>query len=230
MSNDGIAYATRTTGVEATVTVPQMPIGPITGRLDEAALDLRLPIREGDAPQPYAYGIALEGLTLSDNLWDMLPMMTGAQIDLPRDPVNLVIALSGEATLPFELMDPAVYAGFAPPPPPMPSALNLDELRVEGVGVSLTGTGAIAFDASDMTTWEGIPAPSGSVNLALTGLQGLVQTLVQAGLVPAEQALFAQGMLGAIARPVGEDAYESEIVFGPGAQITANGFPIPLPR
>ncbi|MGR3540504.1 MAG: DUF2125 domain-containing protein [Hasllibacter sp.] len=230
MSNEGIEYEVETNGPEGTFQSTDLPIGPSTARVDRLALNLSLPVREDAEPQDFAYGIALEGLTVSDNLWDMLPMMTGTQIDLPRDPMTLRIALSGQATLPFELLDPGTFAGAAPPPPPVLSTLNLDDLLLTGAGIELTGSGAIAFDADDMETWGGVPAPSGTIDLALSGLQGLIQTLVQAGIVPADQALFAQGMIGAVARPVGEDAYESEIVFGPGAQITANGFPIPIPQ
>ena len=230
MGNDGIRYEGAAEGIVATVETSEMPIGPVTANLERVGIDLVLPVRQGEAPQDYAYGFAYEGLTLSDNVWDMLPMMTGAEVDLPRDPITIRLGMSGQASLPFELFDPEVYAGGTPPPPPMPTTLSLDDLLISGVGVELSGTGAIEFDQDDLETWGGVPAPSGTVNLSLDGLQGLVQTLVQAGLVPPEQALFAQGMIGAVARPVGEDAYESEIVFGPGAQITANGFPVPLPQ
>ncbi|PRY92792.1 uncharacterized protein DUF2125 [Hasllibacter halocynthiae] len=228
ISADGMSYSTESTAVRLAVETPELPVGAVSGTLDRVALSLTAPTVSSEEAQDFSAELRMEGLALSDSVWDMLPDMVGAPIDLPRDPATIAIALTGQVILPFDYFDSALYEQSQQPEPPLPTTVTLDELRIDFAGVELTGDGTVDFDLDDMESFDGFPAPDGTIELSLTGLQGLVRTLVQAGLVPAEQALFVQGMVGAVARPVGEDQFVSEIVFGPGASITANGFPIPL--
>jgi len=58
----------------------------------------------------------------------------------------------------------------------------------------------------------------------LTGGNTLLDTLVDMGLVPSEQAMGARMMLGVVARPGdGEDTLVSEIEVNEEGQIFANG-------
>lgn len=230
LAADGMSYSASSESVRLAFETPELPIGEVSGTLERTVLALTAPTTSSEEAQDVAMELRLEGLTVSDNAWDMLPMMVGAPVDVPRDPATVALALSGQVVLPFDYFDTALYEQPQPPEPPLPTTLSLDEFRIDLAGVELAGTGSLDFDLDDLESFDGIPAPNGTIELSLIGFQGLIRTLVQAGLIPAEQAMFAQGMIGAIARPVGEDQFVSEIVFGPGASITANGFPLPLPQ
>ena len=134
--------------------------------------------------------------------------------------------MTGKAKLLFDLLDPAqmeaVDRGEA-----MPGELNavtLNALTVRAAGAELTGEGAFTFDNSDLETFDGMPAPEGSVDLALSGGNGLLDKLVNMGLLPEEQAMGARMMMGLFAVPgAGEDSLTSKIEVKSDGQILANG-------
>jgi len=100
--------------------------------------------------------------------------------------------------------------------------LTLNNLQVSFGGAELTGVGDV-----DFTPGQIIPVPVGSVDLSLTGANGLIQTLSNAGLLPPEQAGMARGMLGMFAIPgSAPDSYTSSIQFGADGSVSANGVPL----
>jgi hypothetical protein len=108
-------------------------------------------------------------------------------------------------------------------------ALTVNELRLAVAGALLTGGGAFTFDNADTTTFDGMPAPDGTINLSLKGGNALLDTLVSMGLVPQDQAMMARMMTGMIARPGAEaDELVSEITVRPDGTILANGAPLPF--
>ena len=97
------------------------------------------------------------------------------------------------------------------------------------VGATLTGEGQMNFDNSDMETFGGFPAPSGTVDLALQGGNGLMDKLVEMGLLPEQQAMSARIMIGMFAKPdpeAGEDALKSTLEITPSGEVLANGMRI----
>lgn len=72
-------------------------------------------------------------------------------------------------------------------------------------------------------TIPGAPRPEGQLNLAINGVNGLIDTLVQMGLVPEQEVMTAQMMMGAFTRPVGDDMLETTIEINSEGQILANG-------
>lgn len=145
---------------------------------------------------------------------------------LPRDPATIAIDVTGKAKMLFDFFDPeqmvAVESGEA-----MPAELNaltLNNLLVSIAGAKLSGTGDFTFDNSDLTTFDGMPKPTGGIDLALNGGNGLMDKLVQMGLLPQEQAMAARMMMGLFARPgEGEDSLTSKIEINEEGHILANG-------
>ena len=69
-----------------------------------------------------------------------------------------------------------------------------------------------------------MPLPSGTLNLMLTGGNALLDTLVNMGLVPEDQAMGARMMLGMFARPGdGPDTLVSTIQVNEDGSVLANG-------
>ena len=75
----------------------------------------------------------------------------------------------------------------------------------------------------------GMPPFAGNLSLNMVGVNDLITKLSSAGILPPEQAMSAQMMLGLFARP-GETAGElvSEIEMTEDGQIIANGQPLPF--
>jgi len=108
-------------------------------------------------------------------------------------------------------------------PPGQLETLNLNDLLVSFGGAEISGTGALAFDNTDTVTYGGMPKPIGTIDLAINGANGLMDKLVQAGLIPEDQVMMGRMMLGMFAVPVGDDMLTSAIEFTADGGILANG-------
>ena len=73
----------------------------------------------------------------------------------------------------------------------------------------------LTFDNTDTTTFGGVPAPTGSIDLKAVGVNGLLDKLMAMGLVPEDQMMGARMMLGMFAKVVeGEpDTMTSNVEF-----------------
>jgi hypothetical protein len=97
-------------------------------------------------------------------------------------------------------------------------SLKVNQLQLTVAGADLTGTGALTFDNSGP-----VPKPIGTVDLKLTGGNGLMDKLTEMGLLPQDQAAGFKMMLGMFAKPAGDDVMTSEIEFKDDGSILANG-------
>lgn len=217
---DGMAYDIGAVGLDAAVSGSEIPFPELTASVDELGFGFDMPVQASDTPSEFSADLTLAGLTVADMLW----MIVDPGQNLPRDPATLIVELSGQANWLFDIMDPELQENPPAGPPGELHALSLDNLTLSLVGAQLTGTGAFTFDNTDLETFEGLPAPTGGIDLQLVGGQGLLDKLVGMGLVPEDQAMAARMMLGLFARPGdGPDTLTSKIeVRGDGA-ILANG-------
>lgn len=161
-----------------------------------------------------AFQLFLRDYTASDNIWALAD--PGALI--PRDPITFALDL--EAVL--RVLQP-IFGDIEPDEAMELQEVTLRELTLRGGGAEILGEGGGTVDLSG-----GVPRGDARLELSINGLIGLSGAVAQLGLVPPEALLGLRGALGAFAKPVGEDAFLSEIVISPDGTITANGFPLPL--
>jgi hypothetical protein len=103
-------------------------------------------------------------------------------------------------------------------------ALTLKELQVKIAGADLTGSGAFTFNNDDLETFDGLPAPTGDINLKLVGGNGLLDNLIKMGMVPQDEAMGVRMMMGLFAvAGDGEDTLTSKIEVKDDGSIFANG-------
>ncbi len=224
MSKDAIAYEV---GQKKTATVlasSDLPFPEVTVGYDEFAISFNLPLSRSDTPRDFHARAALRGLTVGDAVWSMFD--PGGQ--LPRDPATVAIALAGKLKVLVDLMDPAQIEKLdrMQESPFVPVELTLEELTVSFGGASLTGEGQATFDPDSPIRVEGMPLPVGQIRLRLEGGFGLLDTLTAMGLVPPDAATGFRAMLGAFAKPVGDDQLESVIEMNEQGQVSANGIPL----
>lgn len=212
-----LSYEGGSDGVEISVSGDAIPFPELTATLDRLAFGVTMPIAQTDRPQDFALLLNLSGLTVSDALW----AMADPAAVLPRDPATLLIDLVGKAKLLVDLGDPEQMTG-ADAPGEL-NALTIKRLNLNFAGADLSGSGDFTFDNSDLTTFDGMPAPEGTAELKLVGGNTLIDKLVEMGLLPGDQAMWARMMLGGLAKPSGEDTLTSTIEFGADGSVTANG-------
>jgi hypothetical protein len=217
MDKLALAYKGGAKGVEVLLSGAQIPFPEVALRYAETAFDLVMPLSKADAPQDFRMGVTLRDLTVSDEIWAMVDPMA----NLPRDPATLVIDARGKATLTADIMDEAAMNSGMPPG--QLDAFDLPALQLRIAGAELTGNGALTFDNTDLVSFDGMPAPTGTVNLNLSGGNGLLDKLVAMGMIPEDQAMGARMMMGMFARPGnGPDTLTSTLEFKDGG-FFANG-------
>lgn len=224
ISAAGVQFASGSKDVTMLVDSPAMPIPDLSGSYGEAAFSLAMPLQKSDAPADFNLLVKLVDLKVSDTLWGMID----AAGVLPHDPATLIIDTKGTATLTSDLTDEAAMDAMGDAPPGQLNSFDVTQLNLKIAGAELTGEGAFTFDNSGPTIAEGVPMPTGSLSLMATGVNGLIDKLVQMGLVPQDQAMQGKMMMGMFALPgEGPDTLVSDIEFKDGS-MKINGMEMPL--
>lgn len=103
------------------------------------------------------------------------------------------------------------------------NSLEINELTVRGAGVEIATEGSFIFDNSDLESFDGLPRPEGAVTIAINGANGLIDKLIQMGIVPQEEAMMPRMMMGMFTTPVGDDQLTSTLEINAEGHVLANG-------
>ena len=201
--------------------LPDMPL-PISARLGSADFNLVTPLNASEDEQEFALGLSLNDIEVDDSLWSLIDPSRA----LPRDPAQLTLDVDGRAKTFVDLLDffGLMAAGQSDEIPGELNSLRLKDLRIALAGADLSGSGTFTFDNADLVTFGGLPRPEGAIDLALTGANGLMDTLVQMGLLPEDQAMSARMMMGLFSVPgTGDDTLTSTIEINSEGHVLANG-------
>ncbi len=221
MNKDLLEYSGSSNGVNFNLNGAEIPL-PVVAGLGEVAFNLLIPVAKSETPSDFAFGLTLADFVTSDDLWSMLD----AGNVLPRDPATISLDLVGKAKMLFDFFDPAQMAAVenGEAMPAELNALTLRNLLVSVAGAQLSGTGDFTFDNNDLESFGGFPKPTGGIDMKLVGGNGLMDKLVEMGLLPQEQAMGARMMMGLFARPgEGEDTLTTKVEINADGHILANG-------
>jgi len=209
---DRLNYGGGAKDVAISVSGSTIPVPALAMSYGEAAFNLLMPVSKSDVPGDFALLTKLIDFKLSDDVWSLLD----PEKILPRDPATIVIDAKGKANWTVDIMDPAAVETVAEDSMPAQlHALDVAELTLKAAGAEVTGDGAFTFDNSDTTTFPGVPLPTGQLDLKIVGANGLLDRLVQMGLLPEDQAMGARMMMGLFARTVegSDDTLTSTLEF-----------------
>lgn len=202
------------------LTSPQIPFPEITFALAESGFNLLMPLAPSDEPSDFGFLVKLVGVEISDMIWGMFDPSSA----LPRDPATIIFDVSGKMNWLADITDPKVAENFDGETPAELYELSLNDLTVSLVGAEAKGTGQFVFDNTDLVTFDGLPAPTGAIDIDIFGVNALIDTLINMGLLPQEQAMGARMMMGLFARPgQGEDTWTSKIEVKGDGSVFANG-------
>lgn len=221
MGPEGLTYDVLQRDVAMNVLMTEFPL-PLSFSAAEIGTGIQMPLQKSPDEQGFGLVVTLRDFAVSDMIWGLVD----PQGQLPRDPATLVVDLSGTAKVLFDFLDPA-QATVLEQTGAMPGELNtlsLNALTLDVAGAKLTGSGDFTFDNSDLTTFDGVPRPEGALDLSLVGGNGLLDKLVNMGLVPQDQAMGARMMMGLFAVPgAGADTLNSKIEVNGEGHVLANG-------
>lgn len=217
INDSQVSFDTLTKSLAVTAMGGAVPL-PVDVGLGEFGLSFAFPAAATEEAAPFALGLNISDLTISEMIWGMIDPAAA----LPHDPITLQIGLSGTGKV-----DASVFSGEMPAEamgqPGELESLSLDNLKIAIAGAMLTGEGAFTFDATDMETFGGFPAPEGAVTLVGTGINGLLDKVQQMGLPIEEQLMGARMMLGMFATVTGDDQLESKVEVTADGQVLVNG-------
>ena len=205
-----LAYGVGSKGAAFTISGASIPIPEVKVSFSEVLFNLLMPVSKSEVPEDFAFTTRIVDLTVSDDIWAMADP-TGS---LPHDPATIIIDTKGTAKLTVDIVDEAATAALGDAPPGELHSLELTDLTAKIAGAVLTGAGALTFDNSDLTTFEGMPVPTGKIDLKLTGANTLLDKLIAMGLVAEDQAMGFRMMSGMFATVgEGEDTLTSTLEF-----------------
>lgn len=219
MQDTAMAYTGEATGVALNYAGTDVPL-PVSVSMGTMGFNMLFPVAETPEPTDFALGLTLADIEISDAIWGLIDPAG----QLQRDPATLKLDITGQGRLTQDMTDQQAMMDNAGTPPGELNALTVNDLRLAVAGAELEGNGAFTFDNTDLSTFPGMPKPTGALDLELTGGNQLLDTLVAMGILPQEQAMGARMMLGLFARPgSGPDSLTSRIEINDEGQVLANG-------
>ena len=214
-----LSYGFAFDGVNVNAQVPDLPF-PVTFSWDQAETAFNMPLASSDTSEAFGFNFALTEVIVNDEIWAMADP-AGA---IPRDPISIILDVSGMGKLFFDLLDPeqAEAMAFADVPGEIES-LSLGNLLLSAAGAEIQGAGDFTFDNSDLETFNGVPRPAGELNVNIKGANALIDTAVEMGLLPQEQAGMGRLFMGMFTTPTGDDELTSKIEINDEGHVMANG-------
>ncbi len=218
---DELIYTGGSRGIDFSLWVPNEVPFAIEAAMARYGFDIRLPLSQGeDGPRDARFAFNFTDLAFNNDIWRLIDPTES----LPRDAFTVALGLEAQVTPFFDVMDPDQQESLRMTD--VPGELNgvqLTDLTVRGAGAEITGNGALTFDNDDLETFGGFPRPEGTVEFAINGVNGLVDSLIEMGVIPADDALMPRMMLGMFATSVGEDMLTSTIEVNREGHVLANG-------
>jgi hypothetical protein len=204
-----LLLATQGRGVKLAMSGPDIPLPQLSLSYAESGFTLLMPMAKSDDPQDFAFLTKFIDLSVSDDIWGMIDPAG----QLPHDPATLVIDTEGQVKLTTDIMNEAEMAELGDGAPGELHSLDITEVHARIAGAELTGSGSFTFDNSDTMTYGGVPAPTGKLDMKLTGGNGLMDKLVLMGLLSQDDVMGARMMLSMFANQVSDDELTSTLEF-----------------
>lgn len=205
-----LLLATTGKGVQMSLSGPEMPLPQVSLSYAESAFTFLIPITASEELQDFTLLTKIVDLAVPENMWGLIDPAG----QLPHDPATVIIDTKGKVKLTTDIMDEAAMAALGEVPPGEIHALDITEIKASVAGAELTGAGAFTFDNSDTMTYGGAPAPTGKIDLKLTGGNTLLDKLVAMGLLTEDDAMRARMMASMFANQgAGADDLTSSLEF-----------------
>lgn len=218
IDKDKMNYGSAIKASSFTVSGPEIPFPEVVVTLGETVFNILMPVSKSEVPQDFGFTTKLIDFTISEDVWGLVDPAAV----LSRDPATFIVDLKGTGFWKQDIMDPDVQIDGVEPPGELTS-LDLSQILVKAAGAEVGATGGLTFDNTDLVTFDGVPAPTGTINVTIKGVNALIDNLIAMGILPDDQAMGARMMLGVFARPgPGPDELTSVIEFKDGG-LFANG-------
>ena len=220
VAKDAFRVSSASKETEVGLTSNELPFGPIQLSLAKTFQEIEIPVSISQDPNPFTYHEEIVGLSISDNLWDLFD----PEQALPRTALSYILNVTGTGNWLIEPFSDEFASPLATEPKGELHSLTLNELRLSAAGAELTGAGDFTFNNDDLTSYRGLPAPIGTLDLKLTGINRLIDSLIEIGLLTSEEALpIRVGLAGFTVKGDGDDTLISHFEATSDGKFLSNG-------
>jgi hypothetical protein len=188
-----IDYSLDTEGGSLRIAGAKIPLAEAAMTYGGFAAHMRIPVSESSKPAPFALGLTLSEVAVSEPVWALIDPTKA----LPHDPASLNLDAGGKITLLRSL--------FAEPAAPQGTqgaqinTLDITNLNLKAAGAEVTALGGLTMDYGTPARRKDPPVPSGKIDVKATGLTALLDALVKMGVIPQNKAMQARMMLSIFA-------------------------------
>ncbi|MEM1129062.1 MAG: DUF2125 domain-containing protein [Pseudomonadota bacterium] len=219
-TSERLGYDAQSQNSEVTVSGDAIPMGPIATRIAAAEVAFDLPAAPSETVQSAQGRLSLREVALDDGLWSALDP-AGA---LPRDTLQVDASLSAEVLVTEEAL--AMTGTPSDIYPRYPRLVEIETLEIRYGQTSVSANGAMTLGPGNPDGPPVPPQPEGTITIDARGVLKLLQQLTAAGLIPPEQAMGAQMMIGMFAEQGEGDHLRSTIEAGGDGSLRVNGMQI----
>lgn len=208
LDGQNLDLTARSQGAVLQIASDEMPVKDASLSYGAGDLHLRLPSLASPDPADFALTLKVSDLAPSAAIWAQLDL--GAA--LPHDPAALEIDTRGQMTLTRDLLaeDKAPGSGFGG----VLNALQIPGLHLSALGAEVMAQGGFTFDPTDLTSFSGLPAPEGKLEIKATGLNRLIDSLARMGAINQGEAMQGKMLLAMFANTAPDkDAVSSRLEF-----------------
>lgn len=173
---------------------PEIPLAEAALTYGGLTAHFLVPTADSAKPAPFALGLNLTDVTVSDPVWDLLD----PRKMLNRDPASLALDAGGQLTM---LRSPFLHPENAPVGEDMAllNRFDIANLNVKALGAEVTALGGLSMDYDRTGSTRTAPVASGKIDVSATGLGKLIDTLVKMEVIAPQQAMQARMMLSIFA-------------------------------
>jgi len=191
-----VDYYNNFTALAVNVSSPDVPLPNAGMTLGQAEVHVMFPMLKSETPADFAFLFNMTDLSFAEDIWALIDPGKAFK----HDPATVVVDTHGQVTLAQNLSaDAAAVTAADPNAVGQLNTLEVPNILLKAGGAELTAQGGFTFDNSDLTTFDGVPAPTGKIDIKATGVNALLDTLVAMGLVPEDQANQGRMMLSMFA-------------------------------
>ena len=205
----------------------------VGAKIDSVGVGLQMPIMASSAPQTTSLRTNLTGFRLDESAVGMFQMMATltagesippALLQYIDDPISLEYDLSADVLLGFDLLDFEGYDTFNSYDPPIDvENITINRLYFDFAEMQLDADGAFEVDLDDFDTYGDFPKMVGGASAKLTGLNAILDTLIDTGLISPDELMPVRMGIGMFTTVSGDDELTSTVELTEEGQVFVNG-------
>ena len=221
LAENQLSYTMASTEAAVSLEHADLPF-PIALDFARLSTHMTVPLTADNTPKTYALRLDLSEFAIADELWSVFDPNT----ILPRDPASFTVDLTGSAKVLVNLFNSAGGTTLKTDVslPVEVQDVALQQFNLTAAGAKVTSVGHFQFDNSDFFTIEGIPRPEGQLEIEIDGAYGLMDRLVEIGLIQKSDAMGLRMMLSMLTAPgPADDALKTLIEITKEGHVIANG-------